>query len=158
MPKPHKRAKEEKDEPPYTVFKYCKDQCFACNECGLFYGPGAGELLNGQHVPERENSIKLHTADTVRLALAPKWDSYYAKLLVGQPPTWVCDDRTKELFCLSQWLMEVMTVPEGGDVEDKHRQLWFWNRKARAEGDLYALAALTANNYRLGKIDQYKGK
>src|ERR1017187_583169 len=38
------------DLKPYTVFKYCKKQCFSCNECGWFYGSGASDELVGRPV------------------------------------------------------------------------------------------------------------
>lgn len=31
---------------PLYVFRSCKDECFVCNECGYFWGPGSP--LNGQ--------------------------------------------------------------------------------------------------------------
>lgn len=33
---------------PYYSFKYCKAQCFACKECGYFYG--SGSVLEGKPV------------------------------------------------------------------------------------------------------------
>jgi hypothetical protein len=35
---------------PYVQFKYCKTQCFACKECGWFYGSGAKPELAGKPV------------------------------------------------------------------------------------------------------------
>lgn len=98
-----------------------------------------------------------YTSDSVKEYVVSKWDDYYAKLAVGQSPTWKCDERTALLFCISQWLMEEMTNL-GVKDEDRRKQLWFFNRKARAENDLYALATLTINMALSGDIDQYKGK
>lgn len=42
-------CKECADKKPYLVFRYCKKQCFACNECGYFWGPGH-DKLDGQPV------------------------------------------------------------------------------------------------------------
>ena len=35
---------------PFIQFKYCKKQCFVCNECGWFWGPGADESLAGRPI------------------------------------------------------------------------------------------------------------
>ena len=31
------------DIKPYTVFRVCKDECFACKQDGYFWGPSAPE-------------------------------------------------------------------------------------------------------------------
>jgi hypothetical protein len=43
-------CKECSELKPYAQFKYCKRQCFACNECGWFYGPGAKPELAGKPI------------------------------------------------------------------------------------------------------------
>jgi hypothetical protein len=46
----HKRATEAGDREekvPYLVFRYCRNKCFACSECGWFWGP-AHDKLAGQ--------------------------------------------------------------------------------------------------------------
>lgn len=101
--------------------------------------------------------MELYTADGVRQSLAPKWDTYYAKLAVGQPPTWKCDQRTKENFCLSQWLMDEL-IAQGCPQEDRIFVQNFFNRKARAENDLYELAARAMNTFVEGNIERYRGR
>ncbi len=101
--------------------------------------------------------MDLYTADGVRQALASKWDTYYAKLAVGQPPTWKCDQRTKENFCLSQWLMDEL-IAQGCPQEDRIFVQNFFNRKARAENDLYELAARAMNTFVEGNIERYRGR
>ena|SRR5271166_5880234 len=139
-------------------FRYCKKQCFNCNECGWFASTesdGAMQWRPHQFGPKVEKV--LFTTETVRTSLAPKWDGYYAKLAIGQSPTWICDERTKELFCLSQWIMEELMLRKCPD-EDRIRQQRFFNRKARATEDLYELAATTLNGFLTGKIDDYRGR
>jgi hypothetical protein len=143
---------------PYYQFKYCKKQCFACKECGYFYGPGAHESLQGKPVvfmplPEKT----LYTAESVRAALAPKWNTYFAKLAVGQTSTWKCDQRTGELFCLSQWIMDELIGLSCPDVDRRDVQAFF-NRKSRAENDLYEVAARAMNTFVEGKIERYRGR
>lgn len=101
--------------------------------------------------------MDLYTKESVQQAVAPKWDEYYAKLAVGQPPNWKCDQRTKENFCLSQWLMEEL-IAKGCPQEDRIFVQNYFNRKARAEGDLYELAARAMNTFVEGNIERYRGR
>lgn len=159
MNKHDKHEKKEKDEPPYLVFRYCKKQCFACNECGYFWGPGAPDGIAGKPATWTEEKVAkvLYTADSVRESLKPKWDTYFAKLAVGQSPTWKCDQRTAELFCLSQWIMDELTALKCPDA-DRIKQQRFFNRKCRALDDLYELAAVTINMFLTGNVDPYTGR
>lgn len=100
---------------------------------------------------------KLYTAESVRAALAPKWNDYFAKLAVGQSPTWKCDQRTAELFCLSQWIMDELISLQCPDVDRRDVQAYF-NRKTRAENDLYEVAARAMNTFVEGKIERYRGR
>lgn len=101
--------------------------------------------------------VDLYTADSVRSSLQPKWDMYFAKLALGQAPNWKCDERTAELWCISHWLMDELMTLKCPD-EDRKQQQRLFNRKARAENDLYALAALAVNGFVTGNIDQYRGR
>src|SRR5512135_453577 len=141
---------------PYYQFRYCKKQCLACNECGYFYGSGVPEALQGKPVVFMTHSPKkLYTAESIRESLAPKWDVYFAKLAIGQPTNWKCDTRTAENFCLSQWLMDELMEAKCPD-EDRRDVQDFFNRKARAENDLYEVAARAMNSFVEGKIERYR--
>ena len=35
---------------PYISFRYCAKRCFACKECGYFFGEGAGPALQNKPV------------------------------------------------------------------------------------------------------------
>lgn len=99
--------------------------------------------------------MEQYTPDAVRKSLNPKWDTYYAKLAIGQSPTWKCDQRTAELFCLSQWLIDelmVLNCPQ----EDRLDVQNFFNRKSRAEDDLYEVAARSVNSFLNGKIERFR--
>ena len=96
-----------------------------------------------------------YTADWIRTSLAAKYDTYYAKLCVGQMPTWSCDQRTKDLFCLGQWLMDELFLLKCTSVDRRDTQDFF-NRKARAENDLFELAALAMNNLLEGKVERFR--
>lgn len=149
---------EEKEEKPTFAFKYCKTKCFACKECGWFKATevdGATQWHPHVWVPSAKEN--LFTAEMVRESLIYKQPKYYAKLAVGQPSTWVPDERTKELFYLSQWVMDILIL-KNCPHDARISQQRFFNRKARATEDLYELAAITVNNFLTGNIDQYKGR
>jgi hypothetical protein len=99
--------------------------------------------------------MTLYTADTVKTSIAPKYEAYYAKLALGQPPTWRCDQRTKDIFCLHQWLMEELMALECPQEDRVFCQNYF-NRKSRAEYDLYALAAKAINSFLTGTIERFR--
>ena len=98
-----------------------------------------------------------YTADIVRMGIANSYESYYAKLATGQSPTWKCDQRTKDLFCLSNWLMDELMARKCPD-EDRRFIQNFFNRKARSANDLYELAAAAMNSYLNDTIERYRGK
>lgn len=100
---------------------------------------------------------ELYTAESVRTSLFLKWDNYYAKLSVGQAPNWKCDQRMAELFCLSQWLIEEL-ITLGCPHDDRMFIQNFFNRKVRAEDDLYEVAARAINSFLENKIDRYRGR
>ena len=112
-------------------------------------------LKYGYH-PDKLEPVR-YDAEYVQEAFQANYQTYYIKLATGQSPTWKCDERTLQLYGLFQYLMEQLVMLETSD-EDRHHQQWFFNRKSRAEEDLFSLVALTLNNYLDGKTDQYKGR
>ncbi len=96
-----------------------------------------------------------YTSVSVHASLAPKYQTYLAKLTVGQPRNWKCDQRTADNFCLSQWLMDEL-IKLGADDDDRRDVQNFFNRKARAENDLFELAAKAMNDYLDGNIERYR--
>jgi hypothetical protein len=81
----------------------------------------------------------------------------FAPWTVGRQEGWTCDPRTKNLVVIGLWLREELTAM-GLSEADRKAQEWYFDRKARAEDDLFALAALTLNNALEGKIDGYAGR
>jgi hypothetical protein len=100
--------------------------------------------------------MDLYTAESVRQSLAPKWDTYYAKLAVGQPPNWKCDETTKQNFCLSQWMIDECNSL-GCSQDVAHNLLRGFNRNARSSYDLYQTMADVMNTYVNGDIVNYDG-
>lgn len=105
-----------------------------------------------------------YTADSIRAKLAPHYDIYYQKLSVGQPANWKCDQQVKDNFVLSNWMIDELrglsAVAEWHGLEtddvDRIDTQHFFNRKARAEEDLYEVAARAMNNYLDKKIERYR--
>ena len=100
--------------------------------------------------------MELYTADSIRRSLAPKWDEYYAKLAVGQPANWKCDETTKQNFCLTQWMIDECAKLLCS-WDDTHNLLRGFNRQARSSHDLYQTAAEVMNNYVNGEVINYDG-
>lgn len=139
----------------YLIFHLCKNKCLACNECGYFWGPD-NKAMNGQPAKFTQEPLKkAYTSESVRASLEPKYQTYYAKLATGQSSRWTCDQRTKDLFCLSQWLMDELLSIECAE-EDRIDTQSFFNRKARAEEDLFELAAKAMNNCLDKNIERYR--
>jgi hypothetical protein len=161
--KPNKKEKTDKDEnKPALVFKLpCKNPCSNdCPKCGYFwvkYLDDGGAEYTPARWTQGKVEKKLYTADSVREAVQPKWDGYFYKLALGQALSWKCDQRTAELFCLNQWIMEELITLECPH-EARIAQQQFFNRKCRALNDLYELAAVTVNMFLTGNIDQSKNR
>lgn len=119
------------------------------------------ELMNSSLASQLSGTYQRYDMEYTRYnilrSITPRLPSYYSKLAVGQSPTWIPDVRTLELFSISQWLIDEL-ISLGCSEDDRHKQMWFWNRKSRSEEDLYTLAALTLNNLIEGKVDNYHGK
>ena len=113
-------------------------------------------MLRYMYDPSDLEVARMSEADVRRLYHS-NYRRWFKKLAVGQSETWVPDERTMELFGLSQLVMEQLTLLACPD-EDRLRQQWFFNRKSRAEDNLFSVAALTINNFLEGKIDNYRGK
>lgn len=96
-----------------------------------------------------------YTAQSIRDYLEPNRNKYFASLAVGRPEGWSTDQRTKDLWCISQWMMEELIKLKCDDVNRRQVQ-WFFNREARATEDLFALAAVAMNSFLHGTIDTWK--
>jgi hypothetical protein len=82
------------------------------------------------------------SADSVREAIEPLRPHYIEQLSQGQPEGWIPDRRTLDLWCIGQWMMmQLKELPQ----DERIRRLWYFNRKCRAEHDLFAVAARAMN-------------
>jgi len=83
--------------------------------------------------------MESYNAHLVRELLEPLRDTYEAKLREGQPATWQCDQRTKDLWCLSQLIIARYYDLDG----DRRRDLnWMFNRIVRSVEDPFEAAAV----------------
>lgn len=66
-------------------------------------------------------------------------DLYETKLYLGQSETWQCDQRTKDLWCLSHLIDDRYSHLDG----DRRRDLgWAFNRMVRSAEDPFKVAAI----------------
>ena len=78
-------------------------------------------------------------AQTIRLLVDSVRDIYEAKLRLGQPDTWQCDQRTRDLWCLSHLIDDRFSNLDG----DRRRDLgWAFNRMVRSAEDPFEVAAI----------------
>ena len=89
-----------------------------------------------------------YDAARVKTELDPHRERFEALLRVGQMPTWSCDQRTKDLWCLGKWLSEQFAVlPD----EQRIQYQWYFNRKVRAEDQPFEVAAMVMNKHLMGE-------
>lgn len=84
---------------------------------------------------------KLSEAD-VRREVDVDRQRFTTALAVGQQPNWHCDQRTLDLWCIGQWLMERYKHIDG---ERRRELLWLFNRIARSSEDLFVSATLVVD-------------
>ncbi len=102
-------------------------------------------------------ALGVYTEGEVRQRVQADSARLFSSYTVGRPKGWATDDRTKELVCLSIWLREEL-LARGVDGEARIRQEWLFNRKSRAEENLFELAARIMNDTIDGKLDAYRGR
>ncbi len=95
------------------------------------------------------------TADMVRAEIEPHRERYIAKLAAGQPERWSPDQRTKDCWCLVQWLDERFAADQNCPNEIRIRLGSYFNRKSRAADDLFDLAAKTIGHYEAGTVEPF---
>jgi hypothetical protein len=89
-----------------------------------------------------------YDAARVKTELEPDRMRFEESLREGQMPTWSCDQRTKDLWCLGKWLSEQFAVlPD----EQRIQYQWYFNRKVRAEDQPFEVAAMVMNLHLMGE-------
>ena len=109
-------------------------------------------------IMDKSNELERYSSTLVKESVTASHQRYLAKLTDGQPSNWSCDQRTSDLFCIGQWVMEELLVnPKCSDEQRRDVQSYF-NRNARGEEDLFELAARSMNLFLEGKIERYRGR
>lgn len=94
-----------------------------------------------------------YTADAIEFDVKSNQERLFAPWAVGRPENWACDGRTKDIVCISYWLMEELTKM-GLDHKDRVTQQAQFNRYSRSDEDLWSLAAQIMNDTDAGNIDR----
>lgn len=94
-----------------------------------------------------------YTADAIEDWVTAESERLFAPWAVGRPENWTCDRRTKNIVCISYWLVEELTSM-GLDHRDRVTQQAQFNRYSRLDDDLWALAAQIMNDSAEGNIDR----
>ncbi len=94
-----------------------------------------------------------YTAYEVKVAVDSDRVRLFGSYEVGRPSGWACDQRTKDLVCLSLWLREELTRIGLDELGRKTLEGEF-NRYGRSDGDLFELAAGIMNKALVDDIDR----
>lgn len=90
----------------------------------------------------------VYDASRVKTELEPDRERFEVKLRMGQMPTWSCDQRTRDIWCIGKWLGERFSVlPD----EQRIQYQWYFNRTVRAEEEPFEVAAKVMNKHLMGE-------
>jgi hypothetical protein len=94
-----------------------------------------------------------YTAETIKNAVQAEAIRLFASYSANRPENWACDQRTRDLVMLGNWMDE---EHRKHDLDDLGRitQNGRFNREARSTDDLWTLAATIMNDTIAGKIDR----
>jgi hypothetical protein len=99
------------------------------------------------------NQTTQYTAESVRTAVEERRTELFASYSVGRSANWTCDQQTKDLICLANWLADELTKIGTSDV-DRRTQQWKFNRESRSKTDLFQCAADIMNETLRGEVEQ----
>jgi hypothetical protein len=96
-----------------------------------------------------------YTAESIRAAVDADRERLFAAYSANRPPNWNCDQRTKDLVAIGNW------------IDGEHRRLGIddlgrttqdgrFNRESRSRDDLWTLAAEIMNDTLIDKIDRFR--
>lgn len=108
------------------------------------------EIHHSELEPERLDDA--YTVSSVMSAVRRNADRLFAPYAVGRSPTWACDQRTRDVWCIGCWMGEELTRLNVGDDVRRTQQAEF-NRYSRSDEDLWARAASIMNAAVLGDVD-----
>ena len=97
--------------------------------------------------------VTRYTAEAIKEDIEARRVELFASYAIGRSPNWTVDFRTKDLICISNWLLLELTKVGVSEV-DRRTQQWKFNRESRADSDLFQCAADIMNEALDGKVEQ----
>lgn len=100
-------------------------------------------------------NLNQYSAESVRTIIEENRIRLFESYAVGRPPNWNVDQRTKDIVCISVWLMEELQRI-GVDDLGRITQQGVFNRHSRSDLDIFELAAQVMNDAAVDNIDRYR--
>jgi hypothetical protein len=97
--------------------------------------------------------MERYTPEFVRAEVDKDIDRLFALYAVGRSPNWMCDQATKNLVTVGNWLAEELTRLGCSD-KDRIEQQQFYNRLSRSKEAVWWIAATALNQVLDGKVPQ----
>lgn len=94
-----------------------------------------------------------YTAESIRKAVEDDSERLFSSYSANRPEHWACDQRTKDLVTLGNWLNEEharLGIDDLGRLTQNGR----FNRESRSRDDLWTLAVEILNDTLIDKIDR----
>ncbi len=110
------------------------------------------ELVHPTEVENERTSEPAYTSQKIKEAVHCHEDRLFANYAAGRSPTWSCDQRTKDVWCIGLWIDEELTRLNVDDTVRRMQTAEF-NRYSRSDQDLWVLAAETLNAAVEGRVD-----
>ena len=96
-----------------------------------------------------------YTASGVKESVDADREHLMGAWALGRPENWSCNQQTKDLICIGNWLDEEMRRRWLDDL-GRITQTSQFNRRSRSEDDLWTLAAEIMNQVVNDKIDRQR--
>ena len=94
-----------------------------------------------------------YTVTEIRIAVEINRERLFAPMAVNRPENWACDPRTRDFVCIGNWIDEEMRAL-GLDDLGRITQNGQFNRRARSEEDMLAIAVTIMNDVLIDRIDR----
>jgi hypothetical protein len=94
-----------------------------------------------------------YTSEEVRRHVDQDRERLFAPYAVGRPPNWGCDQATRDLVAVGNWLTEELVRLGVNDI-DRRTQQNYYNRWTRSTEDYFQVAADALNCVLDGKVEQ----
>lgn len=109
-------------------------------------------LVHRTEIEVEDLNDRTYTSEKIKEAVKTHEERLFAKYAEGRSPTWSCDQRTKDVWCIGLWLDEELTRLNVGD-HVRRLQTAEFNRYSRSDQDLWLLASEILNAAVEGRVD-----